>query len=151
MADETDLRAILQHERATEGKFVGVIEIRATHELCWVVVIPRECAEEFVGAGSRTRGRDDTRQRVGTLEDAVDNAREGMSLLLLEDDLQSVVSGTTDWNEESTLTEERVGTGECRTVRCIGCCALAPAMRIDGVTFGKVKLDKVVNILEQFA
>ena len=38
-----------------------------------------------------------------------------------------------------------------RTVRCIGCCALAPAMRIDGVTFGKVKLDKVVNILEQFA
>jgi NADH:ubiquinone oxidoreductase subunit E/NAD-dependent dihydropyrimidine dehydrogenase PreA subunit len=38
-----------------------------------------------------------------------------------------------------------------RTVRCIGCCALAPAMRIDGVTFGRVKLDKVVGILEQFA
>jgi len=38
-----------------------------------------------------------------------------------------------------------------RTVRCIGCCALAPAMRIDGVTFGKVKLDKVPDILEQFA
>ena len=38
-----------------------------------------------------------------------------------------------------------------RTVRCIGCCALAPAMRIDGVTFGKVKLDKVPGILEQFA
>ncbi|HOX38309.1 MAG TPA: NAD(P)H-dependent oxidoreductase subunit E [Candidatus Brocadiia bacterium] len=37
-----------------------------------------------------------------------------------------------------------------RTVRCIGCCALAPAMRIDGVTFGKVKLDKVAGILETF-
>ncbi|MFH1741074.1 MAG: NAD(P)H-dependent oxidoreductase subunit E [bacterium] len=37
-----------------------------------------------------------------------------------------------------------------RTVRCIGCCALAPAMRIDGVTFGKVKLDKIGAILEQF-
>ena len=37
-----------------------------------------------------------------------------------------------------------------RTVRCIGCCALAPAMRIDGVTFGKVKLDRVSNILEHF-
>jgi NADH-quinone oxidoreductase subunit E len=38
-----------------------------------------------------------------------------------------------------------------RSVRCLGCCALAPAMRIDGITFGKLKLDKVPNILEQFA
>ncbi len=36
-----------------------------------------------------------------------------------------------------------------RSVRCIGCCALAPAMRIDGVTFGKVNLDQVAGILEQ--
>jgi len=38
-----------------------------------------------------------------------------------------------------------------RTVRCIGCCALAPAMRIDGVTFGNVKLDRVAGILERYA
>jgi len=37
-----------------------------------------------------------------------------------------------------------------RTVRCIGCCALAPAMRIGGITFGKVKLDGVTDILERF-
>ena len=37
-----------------------------------------------------------------------------------------------------------------RTVRCIGCCALAPAMRIGGITFGKVRLDGVTNILERF-
>jgi len=37
-----------------------------------------------------------------------------------------------------------------RTVRCIGCCALAPAMRIGGITFGKVKLDGVMDILERF-
>jgi NADH:ubiquinone oxidoreductase subunit E len=37
-----------------------------------------------------------------------------------------------------------------RSVRCIGCCALAPAMRIDGITYGKVKLDKVNDILKQF-
>jgi NADH:ubiquinone oxidoreductase subunit E len=37
-----------------------------------------------------------------------------------------------------------------RPVRCLGCCALAPAMRIDGITFGKLKLDKVPNILERF-
>jgi len=57
--------------------------------------------------------------------------------------------------------EEEIGVGEggtdrdrrftLRTVRCIGCCALAPAMRIDGVTFGNVKLDRVGRILEQFA
>ncbi|MHB1011419.1 MAG: NADH-quinone oxidoreductase subunit NuoE family protein [Desulfobacteria bacterium] len=38
-----------------------------------------------------------------------------------------------------------------RTVRCIGCCALAPAMRIDGVTFGNVKLDRVAGLLERYA
>jgi NADH:ubiquinone oxidoreductase subunit E/NAD-dependent dihydropyrimidine dehydrogenase PreA subunit len=38
-----------------------------------------------------------------------------------------------------------------RSVRCIGCCALAPAMRIDGVTYGKVKLDKVTDLLKQYA
>jgi len=37
-----------------------------------------------------------------------------------------------------------------RTVRCLGCCALSPAMRIDGITFGKVKLDKVRDLLERF-
>jgi NADH:ubiquinone oxidoreductase subunit E/NAD-dependent dihydropyrimidine dehydrogenase PreA subunit len=37
-----------------------------------------------------------------------------------------------------------------RTVRCIGCCALAPAMRIGGITFGNVKLDGIMDILERF-
>ena len=37
-----------------------------------------------------------------------------------------------------------------RSVRCIGCCALAPAMRIGGITFGKVRLDGVAEILERF-
>ena len=64
----------------------------------------------------------------------------GLLLERLEEEI-GIVAGETDARGQFTL----------RTVRCIGCCALAPAMRIDGVTFGKVKLDKVVNILEQFA
>ena len=63
----------------------------------------------------------------------------GMLLERLEEQI-GVTAGETDKNMQFTL----------RTVRCIGCCALAPAMRIDGVTFGKVKLDKVLDILEQF-
>ncbi|MCY2929195.1 MAG: NAD(P)H-dependent oxidoreductase subunit E [Planctomycetota bacterium] len=64
------------------------------------------------------------------------------SNLLLErlEDLVGVPAGGTDKDRRFTL----------RTVRCIGCCALAPAMRIDGVTFGKMKLDKVGDILERF-
>ncbi len=63
----------------------------------------------------------------------------GMLLERLTDELGIAVGGT-DKDKRFTL----------RTVRCIGCCALAPAMRIDGVTFGKMKLDQVANILERF-
>jgi NADH:ubiquinone oxidoreductase subunit E/NAD-dependent dihydropyrimidine dehydrogenase PreA subunit len=38
-----------------------------------------------------------------------------------------------------------------RTVRCLGLCALSPAMRIDGQSFARVDLDKLPEILGQFA
>ncbi len=38
-----------------------------------------------------------------------------------------------------------------RTVRCLGLCGLSPAMKIDGRGFAEVNLDKVPEILEQFA
>ena len=63
----------------------------------------------------------------------------GLLVERLEEEI-GIPTGGTDGEGRFTL----------RTVRCIGCCALAPAMRIDGVTFGKMELDKVVNILEQF-
>jgi NADH:ubiquinone oxidoreductase subunit E/NAD-dependent dihydropyrimidine dehydrogenase PreA subunit len=37
-----------------------------------------------------------------------------------------------------------------RTVRCLGLCALSPAMRIGPQSFGRVSLDRVPEILEQF-
>jgi NADH:ubiquinone oxidoreductase subunit E len=63
----------------------------------------------------------------------------GLLFERLEEDL-GVKDGGTDKDGRFTL----------RSVRCIGCCALAPAMRIDGVTYGKVKLDKVTDILKQY-
>jgi NADH:ubiquinone oxidoreductase subunit E/NAD-dependent dihydropyrimidine dehydrogenase PreA subunit len=63
----------------------------------------------------------------------------GLLLERLEQEI-GIPAGSTDKDMRFTLD----------TVRCIGCCALAPAMRIDGVTFGKVKLDKVPGILERF-
>ena len=38
-----------------------------------------------------------------------------------------------------------------RTVRCLGLCALSPAMKIDGHSFGRVNVDREEEILEQFA
>jgi NADH:ubiquinone oxidoreductase subunit E/NAD-dependent dihydropyrimidine dehydrogenase PreA subunit len=64
----------------------------------------------------------------------------GLLLERLESEL-GIPEGCTDKDGRFTL----------RKVRCIGCCALAPAMRIGGVTFGRVKLDKVTEILEHFA
>ena len=63
----------------------------------------------------------------------------GLLFERLEEEL-GVGDGETDTEGRFTL----------RSVRCIGCCALAPAMRINGVTFGKVKLDKVTDILKRF-
>ena len=63
----------------------------------------------------------------------------GLLLERLEREI-GVSSGGTSKDRRFTL----------NTVRCIGCCALAPAMRIDGVTFGKMKLDKVSTLLERF-
>ena len=36
------------------------------------------------------------------------------------------------------------------TVRCLGCCSLAPVMRIDEKTYGRLKRDKVEGILKRF-
>jgi len=35
-----------------------------------------------------------------------------------------------------------------RTVNCIGCCALAPAMRVDGETYGHLKVSQLPKILK---
>ena len=64
----------------------------------------------------------------------------GLLFERLEEEL-GVSDGETDADGKFTL----------RSVRCIGCCALAPAMRVDGITFGKVKLDKVTDILKRFS
>jgi NADH:ubiquinone oxidoreductase subunit E len=64
----------------------------------------------------------------------------GLLFERLEEEL-GVKDGETDADGKFTL----------RSIRCIGCCALAPAMRIDGITYGKVKLDKVTDILKRFS
>jgi NADH:ubiquinone oxidoreductase subunit E/NAD-dependent dihydropyrimidine dehydrogenase PreA subunit len=46
---------------------------------------------------------------------------------------------------------DKAGRFTVRTVRCLGLCALSPAMKIDGRGFGRVDLDRLPALLEQFA
>jgi len=36
------------------------------------------------------------------------------------------------------------------TVRCVGCCSLAPVIRIDSDTYGNLRQDKVTKILKKY-
>ncbi len=46
---------------------------------------------------------------------------------------------------------DKTGRFTLRTVRCLGLCALSPAMKVDGRSFGRVDVDRVPEILEQFS
>ena len=69
------------------------------------------------------------------------HARSSRSLLEKLEKEIGVEAGQTDRSGRFTL----------RTVRCLGLCALSPALKIDGQAFGRVNLDRVAEILEQFA
>jgi NADH:ubiquinone oxidoreductase subunit E/NAD-dependent dihydropyrimidine dehydrogenase PreA subunit len=46
---------------------------------------------------------------------------------------------------------DKTGRFTLRTVRCLGLCALSPSIKIGGRNFGRVNMDKIGEILEQFA
>jgi len=48
--------------------------------------------------------------------------------------------------EEGETTEDGMFTLE--TVRCIGCCSIAPVIRINEEVYGKLNQEKVVNIID---
>lgn len=50
--------------------------------------------------------------------------------------------------EEGGTTSDGLFTLE--TVRCIGCCGLAPVITINGKVYGKLKKDDVAGIISQY-
>ncbi|MFI5335897.1 MAG: NAD(P)H-dependent oxidoreductase subunit E [Opitutales bacterium] len=69
------------------------------------------------------------------------HSRGARALLEKLEETLGVQAGGTDPTGRFTL----------RTVRCLGLCASSPAMRINGQSFARVDLDKLPEILEQFA
>lgn len=51
-------------------------------------------------------------------------------------------------NDEDETTEDRVFT--VQNVACLGCCALAPAMMVNGKVFGKLDLDRMKEVIETY-
>jgi len=50
-------------------------------------------------------------------------------------------------NTGETTADERFSLG---TVRCLGCCSLAPVITVDGETYGRVREKEVLQIIEQY-
>jgi NADH:ubiquinone oxidoreductase subunit E len=69
------------------------------------------------------------------------HSRRSQALLKRLEKEIGVSAGRTDPSGRFTL----------KTVRCLGLCALSPALKIDGQSFGRVDIDRVAEILESFA
>jgi NADH:ubiquinone oxidoreductase subunit E len=114
-------RAILEHlARRLDTPLSEILRVASFYNAFNLEPVGRHLIEVCLGTACFVRGSGVLLER---LQDAIGVAADG-----------------TDKKERFTL----------KTVRCIGCCALAPAMRIDGITFGQVKLDRVSQVLERF-
>ena len=114
-------RAVLEHVSARlEIPMAEILRVASFYNAFSLEPVGRHIVEVCLGTACFVRG-------------------SGLLMERLEAEI-GVPAGGTDPEGRFTL----------RTVRCIGCCALAPAMRIGGITFGKVKLDGVAGILERF-
>ncbi|MDD3375440.1 MAG: NAD(P)H-dependent oxidoreductase subunit E [Candidatus Omnitrophica bacterium] len=51
--------------------------------------------------------------------------------------------------EEGQTTKD--GLFHLQSVRCLGCCGLAPVMTIDGKTYGKLKKGQIMDILSEYS
>ncbi|MCY2929621.1 MAG: NADH-quinone oxidoreductase subunit NuoE [Planctomycetota bacterium] len=96
--------------------------------------------------------------RVATFYASFSLTRRGRHLILICDGTACHLRGAENLQEELT---RRLGVAPgqttadglftLETVACLGACALAPVMMIDGTYFGKLTSEKIVAALERFA
>ena len=68
------------------------------------------------------------------------HVRGGQAILDRFEWLLAVRAGGTTLDRRFTL----------ETVRCVGCCSIGPVVRVNDETFGRVRQDKLANILTHF-
>jgi NADH:ubiquinone oxidoreductase subunit E/NAD-dependent dihydropyrimidine dehydrogenase PreA subunit len=115
-------RAMLEHLACLWGmRLAEILRVASFYDRLRLEPVGRHVVEVCEGTSCHSRGARLLRER-------------------LEKEL-GVDTGETDKSGRFTL----------RTVRCLGLCALSPAMKIDGQSFARIKIDRVPEILEQFA
>jgi NADH-quinone oxidoreductase subunit E len=115
-------RPVLEHVAwRRQMRLAGILRVASFYDRFSMEPCGRHVVEVCEGTSCHSRGSRALRER-------------------LEEKL-GVGAGKTDPSGRFTL----------RTVRCLGLCALSPAMKIDGRCFGRVDVDHVGEILEQFA
>ena len=113
---------ILEHLACAWGvRLAEIVRVASFYDRFRLEPVGRHVVEVCEGTSCHSSGSRELRER-------------------LEKEL-GVAPGGTDKSGRFTL----------RTVRCLGLCALSPAMKIDGRSFGRVDIDRVPEILEQFA
>lgn len=80
------------------------------------------------------------RHRVSVCLGTACHVRGGQAILNRVEREIGVPAGGTTPDRQFTL----------ETVRCLGCCALSPVVRVNAETFGMVKQEKVTTILRKF-
>jgi NADH:ubiquinone oxidoreductase subunit E len=104
-----------------ELRLAEILRVASFYDRFQLEPLGRHVIEVCEGTSCHSRGSRELRER-------------------LEKEL-GIAPGETDKSGRFTL----------RTVRCLGLCALSPAMKIDGRSFGRVDIDRAAEILEQFA
>ena len=113
---------ILEHLACSWGlRLAEILRVASFYDRFRLEPVGRHVVEVCEGTSCHSRGSRELRER-------------------LEKEL-GVSPGETDKSGRFTL----------QTVRCLGLCALSPAMKIDGRSFGRVDIDRAAEILEQFA
>jgi NADH:ubiquinone oxidoreductase subunit E/NAD-dependent dihydropyrimidine dehydrogenase PreA subunit len=114
-------RGVLEHVAGRWGvRLAEVLRVASFYDQFRLEPVGRHVVEACDGTSCHVRG---SRALLDRLEDAI-----------------GVGAGQTDPTQRFTL----------RTVRCLGLCALSPAMRIDGQSFARVDRDRIPEILEPF-
>jgi NADH:ubiquinone oxidoreductase subunit E/NAD-dependent dihydropyrimidine dehydrogenase PreA subunit len=114
-------RLVLEHLACRwQMRIAEILRVASFYDRFSLEPVGRHVVEVCEGTSCHSRGSRDLRER-------------------LEDEI-GVEPGETDASGRFTL----------RTVRCLGLCALSPAMKIDGQSFGRVDIDRVGDLLEQF-
>ncbi len=114
-------RTVLEHVAGRQGaRLAELLRVASFYDQFRLQPVGRHIIEVCAGTSCHSRGSRALRERIEKTTD--------------------VSAGQTDKDGRFTL----------RTVRCLGLCASSPAMKIDGQPFGRVSLERIPEILEQF-